>query len=300
MKCLFIGICQTEAIYKILSENDEFRRIYEEIYSYTIFKVTEDEMKDILENLVPECDLIISQPVSEGYRDNNIFSTRRLREKVKKGGRHLVLANCYFTGYDPMPFQITDKNGNIIHIDNISYYPAVSFEKLLEGDIIGACKNWCYMEEFKMYELENNYRKTITELKEREMKIFDNDYGVDIKISDYIEENYRKKHLFHTYNHPTNELLYELTRRIMERIGMKGYKINMMEKELLGDTSIPPHISVYINMNMEFKYPKFIINNREFTTYEAMRLFRETLEKSDKNLHQQWKDCIGYKRHLIK
>ena len=257
-------------------------------------------MKDILENLVPECDLIISQPVSEGYRDNNIFSTRRLRERVKNGGIHLVLANCYFTGYDAMPFQITDKNGNIIHIDNISYYPAVSFENLLEGDIIGACKNWCDMEEFKIHELENNYWKTITELKEREERVFDNNYGVDIKISDYIEENYRKKHLFHTYNHPTNELLYELTRRIMDRIGMKGVKINKTEKELLGDTSIPPHISVYIHMNMDFKYPKFIINNMEYTTYEAMRLFMETLRKSDKNLHQQWKDCIGYKRHLIK
>ena len=98
MKCLCIGICQLDAIYKILKDNSIFTSLYTEIFNYTIFTLSVEEMENILNNIVPTCDLILSQPVSENYKNNNIFSTSKLRSKIKVGAKHLIIPNCYFTG----------------------------------------------------------------------------------------------------------------------------------------------------------------------------------------------------------
>ena len=83
MRCLCIGICHIGAISTILRDSPYFTLLYNEILSYTIFSLTEDEMMDILVNIVPTCDLILSQPVSEKYRNNDIFSTLKLKSPLK-------------------------------------------------------------------------------------------------------------------------------------------------------------------------------------------------------------------------
>jgi hypothetical protein len=297
MKCLCIGICQLDAIYKILKVNTIFTSIYTEIINYTIFTVTEEEMENILNNIVPTCDLILSQPVSENYRGNNIFSTSMLRSKIKSGAKHLVIPNCYFTGYDPIPFQTTDESGNIIHIDNISYYPSICIQSLLNNDCINCCIDWCNLDVYNSTELNNNYNKTINELKIREEKVFDNNFGTDIKISDYIEQNYKDVFLFHTYNHPTNVLLFELVRRLFRILGLLEIEIGFkITNELLGINSIPPCPSVYTKMDMKFTYPKFIINSNVLTTKGAMDKFINSLKLSDVKLHNKWIAGIKYGR----
>src|SRR5690606_7753200 len=116
-----------------------------------------EEMLDIINNIVPTCDLIISQPVSENYRNNDIFSTAKLRMKIKEGAKHIIIPNCYFTGYDPIPFQTTDISSNIIHINNISYFPSISLESLLNKNVIKACIDWCNIDAFSDQELNNNF-----------------------------------------------------------------------------------------------------------------------------------------------
>lgn len=295
MKCLFIGICQLNAMCTILKNTPTFKTFYTEILNYTVFDITEEEMKNILDNILPTCDLILSQPVSNNYRGTNLFSTSTLRSKIKEHQKHLIISNCYFTGYDPVPFQTTDINGNILHVDDISYFPSISVNSLLEGNIKQACVDWCDINSYNEKELKKNIETTLNELKKREEKVFENDFGVDIKIADYIENNYKNKLLFHTYNHPTNDLLYELVRRLLNVINIPYVSNNEVQNvEYLGIYSLPPPPSVYIKMGMTFNYPKFVIRSKKYETKEAMTFFSEVLRKTDKSLHNKWLAGIKY------
>ena len=296
MRCLCIGICQLIAITKILKQNDIFTSVYTDIICYAVFNLSVEEMQNILDNVVPTCDLILSQPVSNTYKETNIYSTATLRSKIRKGATHLIIPNCYFTGYDPIPFQTTDVNNNVIDCDGISYYPSVCLNSLLNNDIKKACIDWCNVDYYSDTEIKNNFNKTIIELKIREEKVFDNNFGVDIIISDFIEKNYKDKLLFHAYNHPTNELLIELTKRIMNKLGIPINKLHNIDKELLGDVSIPPCLSVYIKSGFTFKYNTFSIFGNTYTTCEAMKCLQLALKKFPPNLHEQWKSCIAYGR----
>lgn len=301
MKCLFIGICQIVSLATILKQNPAFTNIYDEILVYTIFNITDKEMENIINNIVPTCDLVLSQPVSKSYRNNPIFSSYKLRQSLKPSATHLIVANCYFTGYDPCPFQTTDENGSIIHFNKQSYYPSICLEPLLTNDILQACKNWCNINAYSKQELDKNIITTLTELKNREKCVFEENFPVDIVISDYIENNYRNKFLFHTYNHPTNVLLYELARRILNRLGLPVVNLEV-EKELLGDTSIPPCPSVYFQSNFTFEYPDFVIDNVKYNTKTAFTLLANSLNNKNivtEKLINRWRSSIKYSRSKL-
>lgn len=300
MRCLCIGICQTEAVTTILKTIPAFTDIYTEILCYLVFTISADEMKNILTNILPTCDLIISQPVSDNYQGSDLFSTTVLRNKIKPGAKHIILPNCYFTGYDPLAFQITDEKGNYIHHNGISYFPSICFESLLKCDISQACIDWCNPDMYSITNLEKNYQATISELKNREEKIFNNTYGVDITISDYIEKNYIHMHLFHTYNHPTNLLLFELTHRILNILNIiTDIDESKITRELLGDITIPPCPSLYYTLGMTFPYPLFNIFGNKYTTIQAMEKLSTALKQSDPKLHDGWLACIKWKRQIL-
>lgn len=62
-------------------------------------------------------------------------------------------------------------------------------------------------------EIIQNSRSQMDKLRRRENKC-------DIRISDYIEKNYKDKQLFYDPNHPVNELIYEKGRRIMKILNL--------------------------------------------------------------------------------
>lgn len=300
MKCLCIGICQLAAVVKILKKNPTFTSAYSEILAYEVFNLTVEEMQQLLDEVVPTCDLVISQPVSSSYKGNPIFATSTLRERVRTGATHLVLPNCYFTGYDPVPFQATDANHGITSSEGISYFPSLCLEQLLRADVKEACITWCDENYYTPTEIKNNYSRSLAELKLREARVFENDFGVDVRISDYIEANYRNLFLFHTYNHPTNLLLFELTRRLLEKLGLPSTGVEEgTTTELLGDVSIPPSLSVYTQSGFSFKYPSFVFFGRSYTTFEAMTRLSKAIAMLPPALHQQWRCCVAYGRNKL-
>ena len=56
--------------------------------------------------------------------------------------------------------------------------------------------------------------QSLLELKKREE-------DVDVVISDYISENYDKRQLFYSFNHPINEVLVEYVWRILDFLGLR-------------------------------------------------------------------------------
>jgi hypothetical protein len=265
---------------------------------YQIFELSVEDMENIINNIVPQMDLIISQPVSRSYKNNEIFSTYYLRKAINKNSKHIIIPNCYFVGYDPLPFQIVGHDNETIS-NNITYYPLITLNELIEGNISKATKKWCNPNIYTTEMLTKNVEDSLSNLVAREKQVFDEEYGVDVIISDYITTNYTKYLLFHTYNHPTNKLLIILAKRILLKLNLNCTIQEQYVEEFLGSTTIPPSPSVYLKLKMQFMYPNFILNNKNYDTYKAMHKLSKNICKYDKSLHQKWINIYNEKLYVF-
>lgn len=79
---------------------------------------------------------------------------------------------------------------------------------------------------------------------------------VDVKIADYIRNNYKKIMLFQNYIHPNKCIIWEYVRRILNVLGVSIEEINCLENESPlhihqgGDVPIYPSVAKY--MELEF------------------------------------------------
>lgn len=62
----------------------------------------------------------------------------------------------------------------------------------------------------------------------REIELKEED--ADIKISDWIRENYKSKKFFRDRAHLNNELIWEYTKRVLNKLGYPAKKINNIEE----------------------------------------------------------------------
>ena len=98
----------------------------------------------------------------------------------------------------------------------------------------------------------------------------------EIKISDYIAENYKSKQLFFTMNHPTLALYYELITRILQYLGNNEIEF---EGEILEQdgTETPIYPSVKKVLELEFEKSKYnfnaIIGEGPFSAREWMKFY---------------------------
>lgn len=82
----------------------------------------------------------------------------------------------------------------------------------------------CVMDEdfVETVEIIDNAENSIHELYLREE-------GCDIKITDYIEENYKEEQLFYSKNHPNERLLNEYVNRLVEYLGYKRRRFSIVD-----------------------------------------------------------------------
>lgn len=309
MRCLCIGICQLSALVKVLKTMPSFTTIFDTIIEVVIFQVSPDKMTEILQDSVPTMDLVISQPVSRNYRDNDIFSSKTLRDRcLELGVPHIMLTNCYFSGYDPLPFQTTNLKGDILPILGCSYFPGHCLNAFINNNTFEALRLWQGYE-YTLEVVEKNLDITLSELRRREKSVFDEDFGVDVSILDFIENNFRNTYLFHTYNHPTNALLQELLKRLLDKIGTIFIDLpsfddylssSVWNKELLGNDSIPPCPQIMKCLNCTFKTPNFILANHVKNAPEALYYCTELLCKMDDELKKKWINYIEVKKDILK
>lgn len=296
MRCLFIGICQLVAIAEMLESVPEFTSLYSVRRSYAVFSLSEQEMRRILDEELPAADLVVTQPVSSSYKNNPMFSTEHLRARAPSGCRFVVIPNCYFTGYDPLPFQMTE-GGQVVHRSGVSYLPGLAVAALMDGNVPAACCAVNAPSAFSKEQLQRNYERSIGELRQREQDMFGTGVPTDVRIADFIADTYRAKHLFHTYNHPTNALLKECMRRILDLARVRG-TLPEYPRELLGDCSLPPVPAVYEQMQMTFPYPPYVVNQRPMNTYEAMAEYARVVDGASAN-KEAWTQCVEQKRACL-
>lgn len=159
--------------------------------------------------IVATSDLVISQPIHNGYRDRDDLSLSFIRKSVKPGARVIVFPSMHFEG------QLIDCRSLPIRAHGMDYHNILLVHLTASGlplsEILQIVADpHLYPPSFIASERE----RSISEMRRREI-----DDAVDVGLSLFLEAFAHRTQIFHTINHPCRPALIWMTRRILERLG---------------------------------------------------------------------------------
>ena len=253
-KAIIFGNCQAAAVATILGAHDEFRDQFEIVPVRSVHALTMPERERLLVE-AQEADLLIHQPVSNVYQP---ASTENLLAAVNPEAPIISFPVCWFDGYFPDMVQLKT-NGAKAESILFPYHSRVMFYAYLAGlktgdaaAIYNAPK--LYTEAF----LHENVAKNLRNLRTRETDL-------DIKIADFIEQHYRYKRLFFTFNHPTGHVLFFIVDDILRRLNLSPFGPEAKRKfgSLLGRHRWQDSPSVVRELQLQFSQASTFLARQE-------------------------------------
>ena len=182
--CVF-GNCQTRPLRELMSRHKPFADDYYVIKMPFVQDVNQKIRADgFNEVLLKKLDIFVTMNISVGNKYSEKVSTEYMTSKLAKRCRVVKIPNCYFTAYFPQAYSRNIQEAPMF------LKPAVT-DRLAEKDCYAeeALLTGCELPHPSAQEVNFCLEKTIAELIEREKLC-------DVKMSDYILENYKKRRLF--------------------------------------------------------------------------------------------------------
>jgi ribosomal protein S18 len=256
------GNCQARVIASVLSSSKVFKSEFEYFDIKAVHLMTPNELEFFIEQILPQLDLFIFQPVSNKCNNDERYSTNYLLSKLKSDAISISFPSCYFRGYNPeMKRTKLIKHG--VDQDEFNYHDQNLIKNFLSENIVSPedflSSDCFYSEDFSYQAVE----ESITELELRESNMFGSERQIDIKVSQFIRDNYQKQRLFYTFNHPSTALLIYIGKAILRLLEFEdeiGYR-----KDPFAHTIHPIYKSHYQNLKLKFDNPMvYKINNQEY------------------------------------
>lgn len=194
-----------------LKSSEEFNSVYTIYDNPQIHLNTE---KKIRESALNHCDLLITQYIRSDNEFGYFLSYEYIKKQVPESCRIVVIPNLFGLGIAFFPQ--ARMLHNLEERRNRNIFPEVdeNIEKLFrEGN------DWKQIEEklkrdvYKKEDIVSNFKTYINRILKRE-EVW------DIKISDFILGNYKTEKIFFDTRHPTNFVLEEIIRRLLDFLGM--------------------------------------------------------------------------------
>lgn len=220
---LLHGNCHMGIIKNFLLSSDKFRSHYA-IYPYPLLVSDTKEFRT-----EPEIFRHIDIWIHQDIRRNNLFgyevSDDFIRSNLRPETLEIIIPHMYGIGRMLFP-QTTELDGNEplndgADTDGMFLYGDKVIEKCIGrgmdiNEIIEFCKSDNALTE---EEIKDNFHAQMNKLKNREKQW-------DIKIADFIEDNYRKEKLFYDDGHPTNFVMRRIASEILRRLGIEASEIH--------------------------------------------------------------------------
>ena len=180
-----------------------------EITTITIVHKARDDESEADLNAYRASDIILSQLVNDKYPCEYV-QTERL--KAKFGKKVITWPNLYFAGYNPEMLYIRDADRRPANGPIGDYHLRPVIEAFNQGESPETALAWLIDPDRNTEHYSGRAQQSLEELKRRE------DIA-DIKITDHMSARLSVAKQFHTFNHPSLEMLAVLTRRIADRMG---------------------------------------------------------------------------------
>jgi len=266
MKISIIGNCQAQVIQKIikLSTGEDF-----DVPIIKPVHMLSPEDLHLLHNDVSTSNILITQLISDNYRGFKI-GTNQLRKLLPLGAKCLIIPNIHWEGYFPSLTYLKDDHGQHVSPRNARYS---MFMHDYHDSIVVASRllnipydrlsifydKADYFYDWVIFNLEYSFKQ----LKDRET-------NCDIKVSDYIFDNYKYQQQFWSFNHPCNLLLEYFLGEIFKKIGLDGYHLNLNGREFLKDFVFPIFPFVIKGLKINFEPSNFILKGRKMNYNEFL------------------------------
>lgn len=184
-KAIIIGNCQASAIGNILQKSVSFNEQYQIIIPPPVHIMTKEDIRDIYK-IIPSCDLLICQIVSENYRDSIGLGTKSLFGLAPQKTELIKLPVFYISSYNPELFYFKNKNGSTC-TDFFDYHSVYFF--------------YCFMNSIPIEQAVDSYHDRITCI---DLDINTSDFSTyaqkeeeaTLKFFDFICENFKKINYF--------------------------------------------------------------------------------------------------------
>lgn len=242
---LLHGNCHMLIISSLLLSSKTFSRQYSIYPNPLIYENKKGKVeKAVLEN----CDVWIHEDIRTDNGYSYFLSDEYMRNFIRADAVEIVIPNLFGLGKAFFPQSEANQRNNDIKNgeDTNGMFPRADkvIDKCVEQgmkkeDIIGFCMR---DDAISQAEIKQNFRMYIEKMRMREQEW-------DIKIVDYILENYKKQKLFYDMGHPVNDVLEVISTGVLEKLGIKDEFI-FADKNLDGhEDPVYPAVIKTLGMN---------------------------------------------------
>lgn len=263
------GNCQIYKISNFILNNVQFQKEYITVTIPLVFSYSPYDVQEMLVNNADELfglfDLFVTQYIKEKNRFYPEFATKYISKKLRDDAKRILIPNVYFDGYFPQLKRETDFTSNFdakFPIDD-KFVDEIMSNSEMNPDIEQILDIICDENFIPADVIQAGIDRSLNELKNRE-------WICDVKMSDYVENNFRDQQILFTPNHPTPFLIFETTRRILKFLGIKSDSFvdqksafdneNQIYSLIGQDVPIYPAVKKYLDLNLCLE--QYYANNR--------------------------------------
>jgi hypothetical protein len=223
-----VGNCQTHPLFLGLERALPSHRFH---FCTPVHLATPEDVKD-LHGVLRDTQVLVMHRITPGYRDGIGLDGATLEALLPAGAHAIVLPNLHYEGYHATIGYAHDDRGELPGLaaesplgDYHDFLAMAAAERGLEAEAILELPATPAMDDL----LRGWHRRSLAELARRE-------HDCDLQFSPWLEANYNASDhplpLFHTFNHPSNQLLERL---LADLIGMLELE-QVIEPPWIADT----------------------------------------------------------------
>ena len=246
-KVVVYGNCHTAVIRQYLEHCIEFSSEYE-IADIEYIQNIKDPIYFTENPVFKICDVFIHQSIQKGNRYGEEYSSENIIKRLKPECRIIAIPNvyqlpvCFFPQYKKGE-EFRDKINTVFFRDRIIdelYAKGTSFKEILSV--------YNNPETFADYDFSGQFDLFIDKVRKREK-------DWDIKVSDFILENYKDNYLFYDPNHPTNFFMEYVVRELLKLFGITNPSFECFKSSCMDSFEMPLYNSMvkYLFLNLKTK-----------------------------------------------
>lgn len=280
LKYSVYGSCQAcWGVNSVLKTCKEFTDVYGTCVIKPSFEMSDAEMSAYLTDVCPYLDLFIYLPISD---DLGCRATSNIIKHLPATCKKIVFPRCYFSAYNPDCRYVKDSKCK--HILAPDIYHNMELVTAYQQNDLNAFREIAFSEDYYSPEfLEKLAQYDIDMMMKREAQLQQtvDDKTTVIPVAEYIRDNFRDKHLFSTFNHPTHHLHQHIVNGILEVLNITDRTIDL-NIDPLAKSQLPIFESVYRGLRLNFRKPVFAkVLKKDYTCDEYIELVRNEYDKID-------------------
>lgn len=275
--CILIGNCQIPVIKKILLSSRQFRERYFILDVPPIHVITHKDLARIEKCtfVFRECSLYITQYIKSDNGFAPFYATENIRKIANCHSEFIVIPVLYLDLYFPQTGQNRWVNNllNEVGVLSFAYGDCILDELSKKYSIEDIVEIVCMEHLFSDRFLRWMYDTRLEEMQNREARC-------DVKIYDYIIENFRKEQLFYSKNHPYKKVFVAFGKRLLDRIGFQDQAVEQIRMPELDEWQeiIYPSVASYYGLCFDKVWYRDPVADEECELKEIIRLYISTTQ----------------------